>query len=280
MNIKNAGKDICIWDGTPVATAFGRTTHMAVAAHQDDAEFMAYQGILECFGNPNKHFTAVVLTDGASSPRNGQYKSITDQQMSQMRVQEQRKAALIGEYSACVQLMYSSKQVKDKRNTAVVDDILEVLTTSQPEIVYTHNLADRHDTHVAVALRTIAAIRRMPRNIRPKTLLGCEVWRGLDWMEDEEKVRLDTSGKQNLAYALTNIFESQISGGKNYGAGVTGRRRANATFQSSHSVDGITHITYAMDLTPLIVDDALDIQQFVLGYINKFHDIVAEKLKT
>ena len=59
--------------------------------------------------------------------------------------------------------------------------------------MYTHNLADKHETHVAVALRTIAAIRGLPEEERPARLLGCEVWRDLDWMLDEEKVVLDLS---------------------------------------------------------------------------------------
>ena len=50
------------------------------------------------------------------------------------------------------------------------------------------NLVDKHDTHVAVVLRVIAAIRQMPPDIRPEKLYGCEVWRDLDWMLDSDKV--------------------------------------------------------------------------------------------
>ena len=32
-------------DGTPVSEALARTTHLAVSAHQDDIEIMAYDGI-------------------------------------------------------------------------------------------------------------------------------------------------------------------------------------------------------------------------------------------
>ena len=65
---------------------------------------------------------------------------------------------------------------------------------ARPAVVYTHNLADKHDTHVAVALRTLAAIRSLPADVRPAAFYGCEVWRDLDWMVDEDKVAFDVTG--------------------------------------------------------------------------------------
>ena len=38
-------------DGREEKTAISRTTHLAISAHQDDIEFMAYAPIAECFGN-------------------------------------------------------------------------------------------------------------------------------------------------------------------------------------------------------------------------------------
>jgi len=59
-----------------------------------------------------------------------------------------------------------------------------------------------------------------------------------------------------LAEKLHACFASQIAGGKDYGKAVIGRRRANATFYDSHSVDTLDQLWFAMDLTPLIEDDA------------------------
>ena len=39
-----------------------------------------------------------------------------------------------------------------------VEDLAGLLRLARPEVVYTHNLADKHPTHVAVALRTISAL--------------------------------------------------------------------------------------------------------------------------
>ncbi len=104
-------------------------------------------------------------------------------------------------------------------------------------MVYTHNLADRHGTHVALALATIEACRALPEAERPTRLLGGEVWRDLDWLADEDKVAEDAAGHENLAAALVAFFDSQIAGGKRYDLAVIGRRRAHATYHDSHHVD-------------------------------------------
>ncbi len=56
--------EIFIPGKTNESDALKRTTHLAVSAHQDDIEFMAYDGIMKCFKNPELHFTGVVAADG------------------------------------------------------------------------------------------------------------------------------------------------------------------------------------------------------------------------
>ena len=41
--------ELFVPDGLSPTDALARTTHMAVGAHQDDLEIMAYDGILQCF---------------------------------------------------------------------------------------------------------------------------------------------------------------------------------------------------------------------------------------
>jgi LmbE family N-acetylglucosaminyl deacetylase len=262
----------------PPADALARTTDLCVAAHQDDIEIMAFRGILDCFGRSDRHFTGVTVTDGAGSPRDGIYARFSDDDMKAVRREEQKKAARIGEFSAHVFLDFPSAAVKDPSDGAVIDDVAAVIDASRPATVYTHNLADKHETHVAVVLRVIAAIRRMPKHERPTRVLGCEVWRDLDWMDDRDKVVLDVSGRDNLAAALLGVFDSQIAGGKRYDLAVLGRRRANATFAASHGVDQAEALTYAMDLTPLALDDALDPAALVLDHLDRFRRSVEEGL--
>jgi LmbE family N-acetylglucosaminyl deacetylase len=271
--------EIFIPDGLPEVQALARTTHMAIAAHQDDIEIMAAGPILECFQQIDKWFTGVVATDGRGSPRDDLYKNYTDEEMRIVRFKEQKKAAIVGEYAAQVLLDYPSKTIKDGKNLQPVEDITNLLRIAQPEIVYTHNLADKHDTHVSVALRVIAAIRSLPESERPKKLYGCEVWRDLDWMMDNDKVSFDLTKHENLQAALLGVFDSQICGGKRYDLASMGRRRANATYFESHGVDVTLGMSYAMDLTPLVTDPGKDVTAYVQAFIDRFAKDEAGRLE-
>lgn len=271
--------EIFLPDDTPLEAALRRTTHLAVSAHQDDIEIMASAGVLECFQKPDKWFTGVVVTDGRGSPRAKKYAAYDDEQMRLVRFLEQKKAAFVGGYAAQFLLDIPSRIVKDPSSTASVDDLVQVLKVTQPDIVYTHNLADKHDTHVAVALRVIEATRRLPPDKRPQQLIGCEVWRDLDWMADPDKIIMDLSENENLQEALLVVFDSQIAGGKRYDLGSMGRRRANATYLESHEVDRVSAASIGMDLTPLIRDDASDPVAYVLQYVESFKQNVTERIQ-
>ena len=159
MQFHNPNTDLFVPDGAAPEAALARTTHLCIAAHQDDIEIMAYHGIAECFGQNDKWFTGVVVTNGAGSPRSGIYGGYTDQEMQRVRLIEQRKAAYVGEYACQIQLGFTSSQVKTASETALVDDLEEILRATKPEVVYLHNPADKHDTHIGVLLRSIAALR-------------------------------------------------------------------------------------------------------------------------
>jgi LmbE family N-acetylglucosaminyl deacetylase len=240
---------------------------------------MALHGILQCYGKADRWFLGITVTDGSGSPRDGLYARFTDAEMQEVRRSEQRKAACIGDYAAMAQLDFPSAAVKDPDRGDVVEDIRLLLEAARPEVVYTHNLADKHDTHIAVALRTLRALRALPEGSRPRLVLGCEVWRDLDWMLDDDKVPLDVSAHPNLASALVGVFDSQISGGKRYDLATLGRRQANATYRESHSTDTATALTNAMDLTPLIRDPDRDIATFMLGHLERFQADVAARMR-
>lgn len=262
--------EIFVPDNLPVGDALTRTTHLCIAAHQDDIEIMAAGPILECFQRDDKWFTGVVVTDGRGSPRNGMYEKYTDEEMRLVRFKEQRKAAIVGEFAAQVMLDYPSKEVKDSENKSPVEDMVALLKTTRPQVVFTHNLADKHETHVAVVVRVIAALRSLQENERPQKVYGCEVWRDLDWMLDEDKTTFDLSEQENLQAALLGVYDSQISGGKRYDLASLARRKANATYFASHNVDNATGLSYAMDLTPLIINPDLDVQEYIQTYIDRF----------
>ena len=271
--------EIYVPDNTPVEEALARTTHLCIAAHQDDIEIMSAQPILECFQQKDKWFTGVVVTDGRGSPRDDLYKDYSDDDMRLVRFKEQRKAAFVGEFAAQVMLDLSSKIVKDASRQESVEDILTVLRATKPQFVYTHNLADKHDTHVGVALRVIESIRRLDQAERPERVVGCEVWRALDWMPDPDKVLMNVSEHKNLQQALLGVFDSQIVGGKRYDLASMGRRRANATYFESHGVYATTGLSYAMDMSPLMSDKTKNPVEFAQDFIQRFAQDVRDRIR-
>ncbi len=279
MKLNNNNAVLFIPDGAEERAALERTTHMAISAHQDDIELMAYYPISTCFGKKDEWFCGVVTTDGAGSPRNGLYADYTDEDMKEIRIVEQKKAAYVGEYGSQFLLGYPSKQAKDPDDEAIIEEYVRILRAARPKYLYTHNLADKHDTHLGVAAKVVAAVRRLDRSERPEKFYGCEVWRDLDWMPDEEKVYFDVSGHPNIAMSLVGVFDSQILGGKRYDLAAEGRRIANATYSASHACDVSTGMSYAMDLTPLAEDDTLSIEAYVTGYIRRFMDSVSDKIR-
>jgi LmbE family N-acetylglucosaminyl deacetylase len=270
--------EIYVPNNEPVEPALSRTTHLCLAAHQDDIEIMAAQPILECFQQKDKWFTGVVVTDGRGSPRDGLYGQYNDEDMRLVRFKEQRKAAIVGEYAAQIMLDIPSKVIKDAARHEPVDDFLAILRATRPQIVYTHNLADKHDTHVGVTLRVIQALRELDPAERPERVIGCEVWRALDWMVDTDKITMDVTNHENLQFALLGVFDSQIAGGKRYDLASMGRRRANATYFESHGVDETLGMSYGMDMTPLINDPNLQPADFIQNLIQRFAQDVSARL--
>ena len=270
--------DIYVPSGLDPAAALARTTHLCVGAHQDDLEIMAYHGIADCFGREDRWFSGVVVTNGAGSPRTGSYAKISDEDMQDIRRREQRRAARIGGYSIQIQLAHPSAAVKSPDATAVRADLAQILANCRPEILYVHNPVDKHDTHVAVFLRCLEAIRSLPKEQRPRQVLGCEVWRDLDWLPDSEKVALDVSDRPRLAQSLLGVFKSQIAGGKHYDRATLGRRAANASFLTARTTDATRALTFAMDLTILTRVDSLEVKTYVRGLVRRFQEDVTARL--
>jgi LmbE family N-acetylglucosaminyl deacetylase len=279
MDFHQERAEIFIPDGKPVEEALARTTHMGIGAHQDDLEILAVDGVLASFQRDDRWFAGVVLTDGSGSPRDAAYADYGHEEMMEVRRKEQKKAAILGEYGAQALLAYPSSTVKDPSDPEPTQDLVRLFVAARPGVVYTHSLADRHNTHVGTGVRVIEALRRVPSEARPERVYGCEVWRSLDWLLDEDRIALDISAHYNLQMALVSVFDSQVAGGKRYDLATMGRRRANATFHASHETDAATHLIYAMDLSPLVEDPELDVQAYVVGYVERLAKDVAERIE-
>ncbi len=280
MKFSHPNADIFVPEGGALPTAaLARVTHLCVAAHQDDIEIMAHAGITIALDQPDKAFGGVVVTNGAGSPRTGSYAHLTDDQMQNVRREEQRGAARLGRYAIQIQLAHPSSEVKKPAQPSVVSDLVQLFSGCRPEVVYLHNPADKHDTHIAVLARCLEALRSLPPSQRPTKVLGCEVWRDLDWLVDADKVALDAGGHPELASELLKVFDSQVTGGKRYDLATLGRRAAHATFHTSHATDRMAGITWAMDLTPLVHDSSVTLEEFTTAHIDRLRADVVKRIQ-
>jgi LmbE family N-acetylglucosaminyl deacetylase len=278
MELHRPCAEVFVPDGTPPAEALARTTHLGVGAHPDDLEIMTWHGIAACAGSGERWFAGVVVTDGAGSARAGRFAAYRDDEMRAARVAEQKRAATLGGYGALLCLDYPSAEVRDGTSAELAADLDRVLAAARPDVVYTHDLFDAHETHVAVAAHVVAAARRLPPDLRPRAVYGCEVWRSLAWLPAEHRVALDVSDAEELGERLVAVFESQIAGGKRYDLATSGRKRANATFAEAREVDRATSVELALDLTPLVRGESGDAGAFALEIARRFAAGAAARL--
>ncbi|MBN2880100.1 MAG: PIG-L family deacetylase [Clostridia bacterium] len=276
----NQISDLYIPDGSDIKNALQRTTVLCIAAHQDDAEIMAYHAIQECYHSKNKFFTSIIITDGAGSEKINESRRYSAEEIKKIRLNEQKRAAKVGKYSAQIQMGYSSGELRgnDKR---IIDDLTNIIIACKPEYIFTHNLADKHPTHVAAALRAMDALKAIEDKTWLKAFVGLEVWRGLDWLSDDDKLIFDASQNQRLARSLIRTFKSQIKGGKRYDDAVLGRRRANAVFYRADKADEMKYATYGMDMSEIVFNGKSP-EEYISEHINGFKkDIInnIEQLK-
>jgi LmbE family N-acetylglucosaminyl deacetylase len=250
--------------------AASRVTHLGIGAHQDDLEFMALHGILACLDDPALSFGGVICTSGSGSVRTGPFAGKSDDEIVALRRAEQEEAARLGKYGIMIQLGHEGSVVKTPGDATLAADLAVLFAHMRPRVVYTHNPADKHEAHVAVTAAVVKALRGLPAERRPEKVYGCEMWRDLDWLGNEDKVLLDVGGRPELARELTAVFRSQIAGGKRYDLAIEGRRLANATFLDPRSADQAEQLTLAMDLTPLIQDHAPDAVEYVTAAVDRF----------
>jgi LmbE family N-acetylglucosaminyl deacetylase len=161
--------DLFIPDQVSAPEAQARTSHLGIGAHQDDLEFMAFHGIATCYEQEGAWFSGITCTDGAGSARSGAFADKTDEAMKAIRQEEQRRAAEIGQYSFMAQLGFFSASLEEAdAQEQLVDQLVQLISFSQPEVIYTHNPIDRHPRHVAVFQAVLAALQRIPPLLAPE----------------------------------------------------------------------------------------------------------------
>lgn len=269
--------EIFVPDGRAEDEALARVGLLGIGAHPDDLEIMAYHGVRAGQGRGGPRFGAVVCTDGSGAPRMDLDDDPEAHALRRVRRDEQRAAARRGRYAALIQLDHPSDAVREDVAPELVDDLARILDATRPRVVYTHGPTDRHATHVGVCVAAIEAMRRLPAEARPEEVLGCEVWGDLDWLEDGSLRMLDLGADAASWSALIQVFASQTKA-RPYHEGALGRSRANAVFQDAGRAGGDERLWRAMDLTPLLADDAPDLVDFASARIGEFERAVRARI--
>ena len=255
MKFNKRGAELFIPDDLDEEAALKRTTVMAISAHEDDVEMMAVDGILKCFQKKHEWFSGIAVSDGAGSLLGDIYQDCYNNEIIEVRKKEQKKAAYLGEYGSQFMLNYTSAEIKDTLNRELIEELKCIFLSTKPKVIYTHNLFDKHETHVATVIKVLSSLREIRNEYIPDKCYGCEVWGTLDWLVMEDKVIFDVSGHFNIAQAAIGVFDSQIAGGKQYQEAVIARHRANATFNVRDQKDSYTFSENAIDMTGLIKED-------------------------
>ncbi len=224
-------------------------THLAIGAHPDDLEIMAGPLIEECLQDDRKKFVGVVCTHGVSDSFISENSTQLISEKIKVRRSEQLKAAELAGYFAVIQLGHSSSDVKNPRFTILKEQLSELIKTIKPQKVYTHNPFDRHRTHRAVFRNVFESLR--DSQFRPEEFLGCEVWRGLDWLDSEKKRALSINDTAFIE-KLISCFSSQQDSQRDYALGLRSRLKANQTFNDAYKSLESDHILYALDLKHLL----------------------------
>jgi LmbE family N-acetylglucosaminyl deacetylase len=261
--------EVFVPDGGDPEAALASVTHLGIGAHADDLEIMAYHGIRCGLDDPAARFGGVVCTDGAGATRAGAFTGATNHEMRLIRADEQREAARRGGYAAIVQLAHPSSAVKQGVAPAVVSELAAVLDAARSDVVYTHNPMDAHVTHLGVCAATLEAIRGLPAEARPRRVLGCEGWRGLDWLAAADKRWLELGKDSEHWSSLIESFASQLAG-RPFASGALGRAHANAVFREAYSEGGDEQAWLAVDLTPVVQEGGPDLVSFVREHLERF----------
>src|SRR5258707_471044 len=83
---------------------------------------------------------------GVSPPRRAPWPDHPDDGGGPVRRREQKRGGRGGDRAGVVLLDHRGEEAKPPRPPPVVADLAAILSAARPEVVYTHNLADKHDT--------------------------------------------------------------------------------------------------------------------------------------
>jgi LmbE family N-acetylglucosaminyl deacetylase len=262
-----------------LVSALGQSRIVGIGAHSDDLDFMCLSAIEKGrTADGQSTFFGMILSNGSGSKRGKAFESFSDSDFIELRRREQRESAGISGFTGVLQFSYPSAQVKRKSFAKLQTEVAALLAAAPVEAVFTHSPFDRHDTHRAVCFHVLSAIQSLPRARRPKKVIGCEVWRSLDWLPEKYRKIFPICTTEPQMRRLFSVYQSQILGAKNYVDAVIGRKRSHATFSESHERDAADFCEIGVDLSPVALGKR-SLNQFCDEVLQEFQKEIRQELK-
>ncbi|HMQ10592.1 MAG TPA: PIG-L family deacetylase [Oligoflexia bacterium] len=255
-----------------------KISHLAIGAHPDDVEIFAFNAIHQCYQNNDKHFAAIICSNGSGAPAYGEFKEKSKDEIVKIRKEEQEKAAQIGNYSGLIHFNLESEVLK-KGDEVFVNDLKALIEFFKPDYIYTHSPFDDHKTHRCTLRACLQALQMINDKSWLKGFYACEVWGSLDWLPRQYKYVLGENEGDDLQMQLLDCFYSQnIGSQKRYDLGTIGRKLGNATFFESDKGNLYTHQSYALDLSSVINQNNFDISKYCVSIVADYLESIKNKL--
>lgn len=226
--------------------ALTTATDVTIGAHQDDSEIMGGAICLQDKEDgKHTHWLSVIVTDGAASNNklSGEANAKTAREKTAMRHREQREAAALTG-APVIQFNYPSAAVNDHMGPRKKQEVAYALSTAfsaMPEMsrIYSHNMLDKHDTHLGVLTCQIAALRASaPHNPKLEHAYGMEVWGGLTTVESELNLFPISETVLEKLYNVINVFQTQIEWqGRDYAKATIDRFRGHGGYVTNPHMD-------------------------------------------
>jgi hypothetical protein len=196
----------CLPAASPLHVARAGHAPLRRSAHQDDIEIMAHAGICDCLeANRARKPLAAWWSPTAPAPRALVQVLELHRRADAVGIRRdgatprRRSSAATRSSSSSAHPSADVKSGGPRRGVARRPHTAIFAGACSPECRLSAQPGGQARHPRRRARRCLEALRALPPGARPRRVLGCEVWRDLDWLVDADKVALDSGRHPELA---------------------------------------------------------------------------------
>lgn len=257
-------------------------THLVFASHADDDVLLGAQGISDTYRVDDKNMGVIVVSADPGTGRPTGHEDKSNEEMIDIRWNEQMNASNVAEYALSVQLGYLKKKIKgmeDGKPEETHDIIASLSTilqhTPKLENLYLHSIFDAHDTHIAIDMFSLQAAFEAVQGSHISeecNIYGVEVSTGIALLPPEDRVLLPVNNMDLVTQVLLN-YETELDK-RAYHLALFGRAIANDTFNRDKGKSTkIPHLC-AIDYREVVRSNASNslatrVKEFKLGILGR-----------